>query len=188
MKINKQTGFTLIELMVVIAIIGILASVVLSSISTARLSAQYAKARADIKSIANLITLATQEKNIPARYITGSACSECACRNQGNIRAFDRNTHNCWINYRSAMNSLNAATNGLYSLKNLPIDPWGNPYLINENEGEITFSFPQPCHGDNISSAGPDGIYYNSDDIVYGLPTILCAPDLGPHIPNKNWN
>jgi type II secretion system protein G len=49
--INQKKGFTLIEFLVVIAIIGILSSVVVASLNTARLKARDAKRIADIKQI-----------------------------------------------------------------------------------------------------------------------------------------
>jgi len=60
-KLNKSqnftTGFTLIELLVVISIIGLLSSVVLTSLTSARAKARDAKRMSDIRQILNTINL-----------------------------------------------------------------------------------------------------------------------------------
>lgn len=52
-----KRGFSLVELLIVISIIGILASVVISTMSSARSKAQFARAQAEFKSIANALEL-----------------------------------------------------------------------------------------------------------------------------------
>ena len=47
----KKNGFTLIELLVVVSIIGVLATVVLSSLSDARARSRDARRKADLKNI-----------------------------------------------------------------------------------------------------------------------------------------
>jgi type II secretion system protein G len=54
---NKKRGFTLIELLVVISIIGMLSSIVLSSLNDARAKARDARRMSDIKQIQNALEL-----------------------------------------------------------------------------------------------------------------------------------
>jgi prepilin-type N-terminal cleavage/methylation domain-containing protein len=182
---KRSEAFTLIELLVVIAIIGLLASVILASLMNANQSAKYARARADIRTIANVIITARVQSTKTAADITGTFCSELSCRSKGNIQLLPK-TDACWVDYTSAINKLSAATNNTYRLTSAPTDPWGGPYLINENEGET--GFPNgTCYSDNVASAGPNGIYYDSDDIVYNVPESNCSPIVGVHHVNVNW-
>lgn len=175
--------------MVVIAIIGILAATSLASISKARESAQYTKARVDIKQLADLAEFAKGTNSTTLMGITGSVCSECACRTSGvptTIRLEDLPSSQkqaCFQAYYQLIERLGEKTSGLLSIENPQLDPWGGPYLINENEGEGTASI---CFTDNITSAGPNGLYYDTDDITYNMPSSLCPNPISHH-PNTNW-
>ena len=57
LKINDKKGFTLVELIVVIAIIGLLSSVVLASLTSARESGRDAKRKLDLKQLENALEL-----------------------------------------------------------------------------------------------------------------------------------
>jgi prepilin-type N-terminal cleavage/methylation domain-containing protein len=54
---RKQKGFTLIELLVVISIISLLASIVLTSVNSARVKARDAKRRGDLKQLSTALNL-----------------------------------------------------------------------------------------------------------------------------------
>lgn len=45
-------------------------------------------------------------------------------------------------------------------------DPWGNPYFINENEGENPSNTSYSCKKDTIRSAGRDNLLRSDDDIL----------------------
>ncbi len=66
-----HTGFTLIELIVVIAIIGLLGSVIMTSLAKSRARAEIAKVMVDYKSVANALELYRQENsNYPGAAAT----------------------------------------------------------------------------------------------------------------------
>ena len=193
--INKRSGFTLIEMMVVVSIIGLLASVVIGSIGDARLSAQYTVAKADMINISNLIQFAKTNKQSDLRTITGSACTECACRTQpGNLLpSADLSnlspTDACVESYLDVIAVINDNAGGLTSINNPPFDPWGAPYIINENENEFHGGVIQDdCVQDSIASAGPNGTYYDSDDVHYNIPLVTCGPAPAVIRPNLNWD
>jgi len=183
-KRRPEGGFTLIEMLVVIAIIGMLASVILVRLSEARGSAKYARARSDIKTLADVINIARIQKGGHTLGITHSSCTECDCRGKGNIQNLPK-TDSCWTSYVDALRLINNATNYAYRLNIAPADPWGAPYLFDENEDEGGWPGGD-CYKDSIASAGPNGLYYDTDDIVYNLDTV-CSPTIGVHQPNVNW-
>ena len=59
MKIIKHTGFSLIEILVVIAIIGVLASVAFVALGTVRLKARDTKRKVDLSQIGRLLSAST---------------------------------------------------------------------------------------------------------------------------------
>lgn len=171
----KRRGFTLIEILVVIAILGVLSAVVLASLNAARSRAGNAAARSDLKQILKAIQIAQAEQNKPLWQITGSGCSDCGtCRTAPDLRNVPTN-HACYTTWVNNITAIQNATNGQYtSLTKITRDPWGSPYTIDENEGEVVGN---PCaNQDSLRSVGPDGAWGTADDIIVrpewsGTPT-----------------
>ena len=171
-------GFTLIEILVVIAIIGIISVLVLVIISAAKNKARITKAKAQMSKIIEVAILTQGETGKFLKDITGSPCSDCGwcppisvgvtCRNRDlrNIPESD-GCFKCW---KSAITKIQAASgNGIeLNIDKFLRDPWGSPYCLDENEGEWNW-------WDTICSAGPDGVYNpggssNDDNICFKIP------------------
>ena len=64
MKKSWKKGFTLVELLVVISIVGLLSSVTLASLNSARVKANDAKALSNLREIENALTLYYDEHGV----------------------------------------------------------------------------------------------------------------------------
>ena len=172
LETKKNRGFTLIELLVVISIIGLLSSIVLVSLNNARVKARYARAQAELNQFIKAAVIAQGESAKRLQDITGSGCSDCACRDRDikNIPESD----SCYLRWVNALTTIQNATAGTVSgIDRMTRDPWGSPYGLDENEREFG---PTDCRLDTIRSAGPDGILYTADDQGYVIPHSRPCP------------
>ena len=101
---TQRTAFTLIELMIVVVILGLLATVIMPRILNRPEQARRAKAKIDIQAIESALALF---KTDTGRFPTTSEGLEALATNPG-IQGYN--------------------TDGY--LDKVPVDPWGRPYLF----------------------------------------------------------
>lgn len=137
---QELSGFTIVELLIVIVVIGILAALVLNSFSGAQQRAANAKRDSDLQLLRKAIVAARASNGQTTVAITGTGMTSYNCeRSVGNPgliepRLLDK-THACWVDWRRSLDRLGAAAGvNLSELYNG--DTRGNPYFLNENEGE----------------------------------------------------
>jgi general secretion pathway protein G len=124
-KVNGRRGFTLIELMVVILILGILAALIVPKMIGRTGEAKVAKAKSDISTLSNLINTFRLDND---RYPTTEEGLQA-------LRTPPSDARN-W--------------KGPYATKDIPNDPWGNPYEYSYPGATGTESFA-------LRSLGADG-------------------------------
>ena len=150
--IRHQKGFTLVELMIVIAIIGILAAIAIPNFLSYREKSKIAKAESELKGIEMAIMDLALDTNM---WPTG------------NPAGFSSNGNEIW--------DLNDAGAGIVAngnawdgwvgpyLTSVPKDPWGNEYFMDEDYEIDGVDYTV------IGSFGPNEVgpnVYDDDDIV----------------------
>jgi len=130
-----RRGFTIVELLIVIVVIGILAAITIVAYNGVQTNSQVAKMQADLTQLSNAIQMGRQATSKVMGQITGSyyTASSCVGKAAGTDLASLPRTDSCWTSYLSALNNISAASGT--NVQNL-VDPWGRPYFIDENEGE----------------------------------------------------
>ncbi len=152
---QQVKGFTLVELMVVIAIVGILSAVAIPQFSAYRDKAKVAEAISDLKNLQRTIELLAIETNRwPGPNAVGvSANQEVWDLNAGNAGLVA--TNGAFPNWKGPYTSL------------VPTDPWGSNYFfdpdyrINGVDYVVVGSFGPNKIGQNL---------YDSDDVVLKIP------------------
>ena len=161
-----KKGFTIVELLIVIVVIGILAAITIVSFNSVQDKARQVKIQQDLQSVKQAISTAQIQtggtlKDIIQDYWVGEQCSSVTPGT--NLASLSR-TDGCWTRYASALDKISTA--GGANIRNL-VDPWGRPYWIDSNEGE---SATTPCTQDNIA--------------VYALPTNSSSTTNNISLPN----
>ncbi len=174
----KNKGFTLIELLVVISMIGLLSSIVLASLSTARVRAADTAIKADLKGIAT--SAEVEASNMNGRYnTTGIAVTSSTCSTLGTSNTILQNP-----NIQSAMKHIKA-TNG------------GQDVSCNISADGATYSMTSPLSvntGDSIYMDNTGNFVSGKSDtaIISSLGTyilsFICSGSFGPCNPNLDFN
>lgn len=146
---KRMRGFTLVELLVVISIISLLASIVFASLNSARNKARYARAQADIYQLRNAMLM--YKIDVGELPPPGDLCSYCS--NPPNWT---------WTL------AIDALVNGGYLSGRIDKDPWDNYYAYDDNDCN---SNPGQSY---LASAGADRLLGGGDDI-YVVITPGCA-------------
>jgi len=185
---NKENvfGFTLVELLVTIAIIALLVSLATVAVRAATSKAKEAKVLGDVKIIYEAITQLSNDTNLwPGRQTIDSVCLGSACSNN-EICGTDMSNNNCLAKFTDDTSGI-IATDGNFPgwggpyMVAIPTDPWGREYFFDTDYSIVDVSGkPCGCGGGIcvnavvIGSYGPDGEAvpiggagaYGCDDII----------------------
>lgn len=146
---QKQTGFTIVELLIVIVVIGILAAITIVAYNGVQTKANQSKIDSDMQSLEKAIEMARIKDGVALRYVTLNTATGSGCWSKAadtDLAALPKATDSCWTTYLNTLTKISDASG--VNVKSL-IDPWGRPYYIDENEGEGADP-PNACGDDNI--------------------------------------
>lgn len=167
-----KAGFTLVEILVIIAIISILAAIVIIQFAPALNQADIARAQADLQQIAVAIEFLRIDTKQGPGHIPDGVCEAAGPNNDP--RSIDG----------SGVVGL-AATDGTYPkwkghyMRKIPLDPWGRNYVLdplyncNSGGGNAIGCKGQDGNFRVIHSRGPDGSPLNAAD-ADNIVLILC--------------
>ncbi len=158
---KKQSGFTLIEMLIVITILGILIAALIPKVVGLKQKANNTKAQSDLKTISVWVLQAEINTNKLLKDITWSICTEFTCRGLSTPLWSLASNHACRINWMTSI-SIIAQEAGEAKAEDFFVDPWWAPYLLDENEAELSWS---DCRFDSIQSAWPDGVWVQDNNI-----------------------
>lgn len=175
-KHSKRTGFTIVELLIVIVVIGILAAITIVAYNGIQARAAQSKINNDLALFEKAIIAARVNSGEQAlRYVTlstGSA-SPCMTKPAGtDLATLNKTTDDCWIMYLTVLDRISQASG--INISNL-VDPWGRPYALDENEKE----------GTTTCGTGPDmlGVFLRPSTGVWGQTNTKWVPYVTPGCP-----
>ncbi|WP_003542118.1 prepilin-type N-terminal cleavage/methylation domain-containing protein [Desulfotomaculum nigrificans] len=150
-KFRDQQGFTLVELMVVVVIIGILAAIAIPQFSKQADKAKMGRAEAEMKSMANIINVYYSEKGQYPKESNSDTDPD-------SIRKVLNDSGVKWADSENPIK-----------------DPWDNPYFYHattDDNGKVT-KFYLYCYGSDKAAGQPSNI------TITGNAEGVSAPEKG---------
>jgi type II secretion system protein G len=155
-RAKQSRGFTLLELLITIAIVGIIAAIAIPAYSNYRQKAKIAEAIADLRNLRLAIEmLAIDTEMWPTQKAVGDA--------SGGLEVWNLNEDTAGL----------VATNGAFPgwagpyIQSVPKDPWGSDYFF-DSDYDIDGTNYVVIGSFGPNKAGPND--YDSDDIVLLFP------------------
>ena len=143
--VRKTSGFTIVELLIVIVVIGILAAIVIVSYNGIQSRAKLTVASNDLETIKkSMLLYKSSRSELPT---------------PGDTYTVETNPSLCngWAPILSAIKAEGVGSTLPY------IDPWKHCYSYDDNDCS---SGAAPGSNSWLMSAGPDGAYSTADDIL----------------------
>jgi prepilin-type N-terminal cleavage/methylation domain-containing protein len=162
------SGFTVLELLITIAIIAVISSVIIAATASSRERALESRARSEMKQIINAIILGQANRSAPlVRFAPSADYTENVCGSPTNNPSLAQSA-GCTSRMTTVFTEIQAATNGVYTdlVTKFQKDPWGNPWAFDANQGS-----------GGSSACGYTDTFRPYKGSIPNMPTIPLSPN-----------
>lgn len=165
-KIFYQQGFTLVELLVVISIIGILSSFAVVSLNSARMKARDALRKGDMAQLRTALNLYYDDND---EYPYCGTWDGGAVDFGASVDAADNSGSSCYFDFNGGTFDLSSElTSGSRPyMVNIPKDPKNRNNVVGISGGDDTYIYRYVCDGYQYA------LVYNTEDPTDDSPQVI---------------